>query len=143
MYDELVQRVGPRITKQKTWYREPLDPGLKIAISLRHLASRTKYAAMKFGWRVSHNTQSLIVREVCQAIIDEYLVETMTCPTTPETIHTNMKTSTAKTNGTTHSHYVLSILAHIVTVLSTGLVVVVVIGHPASFTRLVMLPSDK
>ncbi|XP_041367086.1 uncharacterized protein LOC121381797 [Gigantopelta aegis] len=84
MYDELVQRVGPRITKQRTWYREPLDPGLKIAITLRHIASGTKYAAMKFGCRVPHNTQSLAVREVCQAIIDEYLDEAMTCPTTPE-----------------------------------------------------------
>ncbi|XP_041373483.1 putative nuclease HARBI1 [Gigantopelta aegis] len=84
MYDELVQRVGPRITKERTWYREPLDPGLKIAITLRHIASGTKYAAMKFGCRVPHNTQSLAVREVCQAIIDEYLDEAMTCPTTPE-----------------------------------------------------------
>ena len=59
MYDELVQRVGPRITKQRTWYREPLDPGLKIAITLRHIASGTTYAANTFGWRVPHNTQSL------------------------------------------------------------------------------------
>ncbi|XP_048245223.1 uncharacterized protein LOC125376877 [Haliotis rufescens] len=42
------------------------------------------YTALKFGWRVPHNTQSLAVREVCQAIIEEYLDEAMTCPTTPE-----------------------------------------------------------
>ena len=84
MYDELVETVGPRITKQRIWYRELLDPGLTIAITLRHIASGTKYAAVKFGWRVPHNTQSLAVREVCQAIIDEYLDEAMTCPTTPE-----------------------------------------------------------
>ena len=84
MYDELIQRVGPRITKQGTWYREPLGPGLKIAITLRHIASGTKYAAMKFGWRVPHNTQSLAVRKVCHTIIDEYQDEAMTCSTTPE-----------------------------------------------------------
>ena len=39
---------------------------------------------MKYGWRVPHNTQSFIVREVCQAIIDEYMAKVMTCPTTPE-----------------------------------------------------------
>ncbi|XP_064622533.1 uncharacterized protein LOC135484782 [Lineus longissimus] len=39
---------------------------------------------MKYGWRVPHNYQSLVVREVCQAIIDEYMPEVMTCPTTPE-----------------------------------------------------------
>ncbi len=84
MFDEILARVGPRITKQHTRYREPIEPGLKLALTLRHLASGSKYASMKFGWRVPHNTQSLIVREVCKAIIDEYRDEVMTCPTTPE-----------------------------------------------------------
>ena len=84
MFDELLARVGPRITKQTTRYREPLEPGLKLALTLRHLASGSTYAAMKYGWRVPHNTQSLVVREVCKAIIDEYMPEVMTCPTTPE-----------------------------------------------------------
>ena len=84
MYDELVQRVGPRITKYRTWSMEPLDPCLKIAITLRLIASGTKFALLEIGWRVLHNTQSLVVREVCQAIIDEYLSEALTCPTTPE-----------------------------------------------------------
>ena len=84
MFDELLARVGPRITKQTTRYREPLEPGLKLALTLRHLASGSTYAAMKYGWRVPHNTQSLVVREVCKAIIDEYMPGVMTCPTTPE-----------------------------------------------------------
>ena len=40
--------------------------------------------SMRYGWRVPHNTQSVIVREVCQAIVDEYLPEVMNCPTTPQ-----------------------------------------------------------
>ena len=84
MFDELLARVGPRITKQTTRYREPLEPGLKLALTLRHLASGSTYAAMKYGWRVPHNTKSLVVRKVCKAIIDEYMPEVMTCPTTPE-----------------------------------------------------------
>ena len=84
MFDELLARVSPRTTKQHTWYRQPLEPGLKLALTLRHLASGSTYSAMKYGWRVPHNTQSLIVREVCQAIIDEYMPDVMTCPTTPE-----------------------------------------------------------
>ena len=55
MYDEFVARVGPRITKQHTWYREPLEPGLKIVITLRHLASGNKYSSLQYGRRV-HNT---------------------------------------------------------------------------------------
>ena len=84
MFDELLDRVGPRITKMHTRYREPLEPGLKISLTLRHLASGNKYASMKFGWRVPHNTISLVAREVCNAIIEEYKDEVLACPNTPE-----------------------------------------------------------
>ncbi|XP_070182333.1 uncharacterized protein, partial [Littorina saxatilis] len=84
MFDELLARVGPGITKQYTFYGDPLEPGMKLAMTLRHLASGNKYASMKFGWRVPHNTQSLVVRDVCQAIIDEYVDEVLVCPSTPE-----------------------------------------------------------
>ena len=36
-------------------------------------------------WRVSQNTQSVIKREVRQAIVDEYLPKMMNCPTIPRT----------------------------------------------------------
>ena len=84
MFDELLTRVGPGITKQNTHYREALDPGLKLALTLRHLASGTKYHSMSYGWRVPHNTISLLIPKVCQAIIDEYEDEVIKCPTTPE-----------------------------------------------------------
>ena len=84
MFDELLTRVGPRITKQNTNYREALDPGLKLALTLRHLASGTKYHSMSYGWRLPHNTISLLIPNVCQTIIDEYKDEVMKCTTTPE-----------------------------------------------------------
>ena len=84
MFDELLTRVGPGITKQNTHYREALDPGLKLALTLRHLASGTKYHSMSYGWRVPHNTISMLIPKVCQAIIDEYKDEVMKGPTTPE-----------------------------------------------------------
>ena len=84
MYDELVQRLTPRLTKERTRWREPLEPGLKIALTLRHLASGTKYSDMQYGWRVPHNTISIVVREVCQAIIEEYTEELMSPPDTKE-----------------------------------------------------------
>ena len=84
MFDELSARVGFRITKQHTWYREPLQPSLKLALTLRHLASGSKYSNMNYAWRIPHDNQSLAVREIYQAIIDEYILEMITCPTTPE-----------------------------------------------------------
>ena len=65
-------------------YMEPLEPGLKLNLTLRHLASGNKYASMKFSCRVPHNTISLVVRDVCNAVIDEYKDEVLACPNTPE-----------------------------------------------------------
>ena len=56
MFDEILGRVGPRIAKQHTFWRAPLDPGKKLAITLRHLASGTKYRNMQFGWRIPLET---------------------------------------------------------------------------------------
>lgn len=84
MFDELLARVGPRLSKQNTICKDALEPGLKLALTLRHLASGNKYASMKFGWRVPHNTMSIVVREVCQAIISEYMDEVLVCPSTPD-----------------------------------------------------------
>ena len=84
IFDELLGRLGPRCTKQDTRYRNAIEPGLKIAITLRHLASGDRYSSMKFDFRVPHNSMSLLVREVCKAIVDEYKEEVISCPTSPE-----------------------------------------------------------
>ena len=57
MYDEIVQRVGPRVTKNITWFRKPLSPDIKIAVTLRHLASGAKYRDTEYGWK-PNNTLS-------------------------------------------------------------------------------------
>ena len=81
LFDEIVDRLTPRMTKQTTNWRVPLESGLKVALTLRHLASGAKYKDMQYAWRVPHNTISLVVREVCDAIVDEYLDEQMSPPT--------------------------------------------------------------
>ena len=75
MYDEIVEKLTPALTKTTTKWRVPLEPGLKVAITLRHLAAGTKYREMQYAWRVPHNTISIVVREVCEAIIDVYREE--------------------------------------------------------------------
>lgn len=84
MFDEVVQRLTPRLTKQDTNYRASLEPGLKVAITLRHLASGNTYRNMQYAWRVPHNTISVVVREVVKAIIEEYTDELLFCPTTEQ-----------------------------------------------------------
>lgn len=84
LYDEILERVRGRIWRQHTWFREPLNEGLKLAATLRHLVSGTMYSDMQYGWRVPENTLSVVVREVCQAICEEYADEVMTAPSTPD-----------------------------------------------------------
>lgn len=69
MFDEILERVGPKIAKQQTYWRDPIPPGMKLAITLRHLASGSKYMDMQYAWRVPNNTISIFVREVCACIL--------------------------------------------------------------------------
>lgn len=59
MLGEVLAGLGPRCTKQYTRYIKPTEPGLKIAMTMRHLTSGDKYA------QVPHNTMSVVVRDVC------------------------------------------------------------------------------
>ena len=84
MFHELVQRLTPRLTKQTTNYRKPLCPGIKIAITLRFLATGNSYRSLAFSFRVANCTISIFVREVCDAIIEEFGDEVVKTPTTHE-----------------------------------------------------------
>ena len=72
MFDELLQRVGPRIQKIDTNFRKALSAGLKLSLTIRHLASGDKYPSLQYEFRVSQFTITKIIPEVCQAIVEEY-----------------------------------------------------------------------
>ena len=84
MFQEILDRVGPRIQRQNTFWRRPLPAGLKLAITLRHLASGDKYPSLQYLFRTPISSISKMVPEVCQAIIDEYAAEVMPVPQTKE-----------------------------------------------------------
>ena len=59
-----------RFLKQHSWNRKPLDPSLKLATTLRHLHSGTKYSDIQYCWRVAMKTLPIVVREVCNAMCE-------------------------------------------------------------------------
>ena len=61
MFDELLHRIRPRIAKQDTWYRQAIDPGLKLALTLRHLATGDTYTSLSYDFRVNNCTISPFV----------------------------------------------------------------------------------
>ena len=81
---DLVERLTPRLRKEDTWYSDSLEAGLKVAITLWHLATEDIYKYLMYLFYVPHNTISILVRDVCQAIWDEYDDEVVSNPTTAE-----------------------------------------------------------
>ena len=49
-FEMLKERLAPRLTKQKTNWREPLSVGLKIATTLRYLWSRSAGPSLTSSW---------------------------------------------------------------------------------------------
>eukprot|EP00057_Strongylocentrotus_purpuratus_P028550 XP_011683024.1 PREDICTED: putative nuclease HARBI1 [Strongylocentrotus purpuratus] len=64
--------------------RPPLQPGLKLAITLRFLATGNSFRSLEFSFRVAHNTISIFIPVVCQAIVDEYRQKVFKTPSTPD-----------------------------------------------------------
>ena len=48
------------------------------------MASGDSYKSLMYGFRVPHNTISLLIPEVCEAIIQEYSDEVISCSPTPD-----------------------------------------------------------
>ena len=53
LFPELKQRLTPELQRERTWMRESLSPGLKLAVTLRHLASIDSYPTLQYAFRVA------------------------------------------------------------------------------------------
>ena len=84
MPPKLEQRLTPELQSERTWMREPLSPGLKLAVTLKHLTSGDSYPTLQFTFRVARSTINKFVPEVSDAIIRAYRDQVLTCPTLPE-----------------------------------------------------------
>lgn len=84
MFHEILLRLTPRLTKQDTNFRRALEPGLKLAITLRFLATGNSYHSLAYSFRVPHNTISMFLGEVCEAIVAEYGDEVVSLPTSED-----------------------------------------------------------
>ena len=84
LFDEILARITPHIQKQDTFWRKAIEPSVKLAVTLRFLASGCSYKSLSYHFRVAHNTICQFVPEVCEAIFSEYASEVVVCPRTPE-----------------------------------------------------------
>lgn len=84
LFHELETRLTNRLLKKDTNYRKAHCPGLKLAVTLKFLATGCEMATLAEGFRVPRNSCCVIIREVCEALIAELQDELLVTPTTAE-----------------------------------------------------------
>ena len=78
------ERIAPRLRKSTTKFRKPLEIGLKLAVTLRHLSTGETYTSVQYHCRVGRTTICKFVPRVCKAILQEFQHKYLICPTDPE-----------------------------------------------------------
>lgn len=67
-FDYVLELIRPHITKLDTVMREAIKPGLKLAVTLHHLAEGSSQAAIASHYRLGRSTVSGIIDETCIAL---------------------------------------------------------------------------
>ncbi|XP_048247699.1 putative nuclease HARBI1 [Haliotis rufescens] len=83
-FHELLASVEDRLTKNRTRWRDPVSPGLKLAVTLRFLATGDSHHSLMYNVRLAHNTISGMIVSVCNAILDVMEAEVMKTPIEPQ-----------------------------------------------------------
>ena len=77
--ENIIAHLGKSISN----LRKPLEVGLKLAVTLRHLSTGEIYTSLKYQWRVGRMTICRFVPQVCKAIFQEFQHKYLICQTDP------------------------------------------------------------
>lgn len=67
-FDNLLNKVLPAIAKQDTQLRKAIPARIRLAITLRYLATGDSFESLHFLFKISPQLISKIIPEVCQAL---------------------------------------------------------------------------
>lgn len=68
-FEILLQKIEPIISKQDTKFRKATSASLRLAVTLRYLATGNSYTSLSYTFKISRQLISKIVPEVCRALI--------------------------------------------------------------------------
>lgn len=69
-FEEVLCLVAPKIIKKNTNYRAAIPPSIRLMVALRYLATGDSFTSLMYLFKISKQSISSIVPEVCEAIID-------------------------------------------------------------------------
>ena len=58
------ERINPHLRKSSTNFRKPLEVGLKLAVTVRHLSTEESYTSLQYHWRVGRSTICKFIPQV-------------------------------------------------------------------------------
>lgn len=68
-FEHLLSMVEPKIARKDTPFRKAISARVRLALTLRFLATGDSYSSLQYLFRVSKSLISWIIPEVCHAII--------------------------------------------------------------------------
>ena len=69
LYQELEQRITVEFQRDRTLMRDPVSPGVKLAVTLRPLGTGDNYTTLHYAFRVASSTIEKFVPEVCYVLV--------------------------------------------------------------------------
>ena len=67
-FDRILALIRPHIVRQDTMMRKAVEPGLRLAITLHHLAEGASHSSISLHYRLGRSTVSNIIYDTCDAI---------------------------------------------------------------------------
>lgn len=83
-FDHILSLIGPSITKQDTQFRDSIAPGMKLAVTLHHLAEGASHKSIASHYRLGRSTVSNIIYDTCAALYQVLQPIYMATPNSPD-----------------------------------------------------------
>lgn len=68
-FEYILNIIGPTITKVETRLRKPISSTDRLAVTLRYLITGDSYCSLSYLFKISKQSISQIVPEVCEALM--------------------------------------------------------------------------
>lgn len=69
-FEKIINLIGPKIVKQDTNMRPAISVTVRLAITLRFLATGDSYSSLQYLFSISKQIISCIIPEFCMALVE-------------------------------------------------------------------------